>query len=109
LEREKECREFLEKYSVGEHVISGPYIEDGRWVVEVPRKHTDAVKLLEEKLKMGGKSAGVAELISEALKSKFNLSVNEEILETYSGNREFAEFLVEFLEGKPFWLKANQA
>lgn len=109
LEREEECENFLGKY-VGNHgVISGPYIENGRWVVEVPRKQSDAVKLLEEKLKEGGKNSGVAELICGAFKNGFNVMVKSDVLEVYSSNAEFAEFLTTFLEGKPFWLKTAKA
>jgi len=39
-------------------VISGPYIEDGRWVVEIKRKFTDVVGLLKEKLEDGTKHRG---------------------------------------------------
>ena len=109
LEREEECANFLSKYRDNGSVVSGPFIEDGRWVVEVPRKHTDAVELLQEKLKEGGRNTGVADLISEALKDWFNLSVNSEISEVYSGNKAFAEFLTEFVDGKPFWLKPDEA
>jgi len=74
-------------------------------VVEVPRKYTDAVAFLCEKLKEGGKNTGVADLISQALKDGFKLLVNGEVSEVYSGNQAFADFLTEFLDGKPFWLK----
>ena len=46
LEREAECEKYLAKYGNSDQVISGPYIEDGRWMVELPRKTTDAVILL---------------------------------------------------------------
>ena len=39
-----------------------PIIEDGRWVVELPRKSTNAAILFREKLADGGKNSGVAEL-----------------------------------------------
>ncbi|HLC01203.1 MAG TPA: CCA tRNA nucleotidyltransferase [Candidatus Bathyarchaeia archaeon] len=109
LERENECENFLSKYADNNSVVSGPYIEDGRWLVEIQRKHTDAVELLTEKLKDGGRNAGVAELISEALKEEFNIKVNGEVLNVYSCNSAFAEFLTDFLSGKPFWLKPNEA
>lgn len=35
---------FLEKYTAG--VFSGPYIDDGRYYVEIPRKHTLAAEVL---------------------------------------------------------------
>ena len=40
LEREAECEKYLTKYAGDERVISGPYIEDGRWMVELhTQKH----------------------------------------------------------------------
>ena len=105
LEREAECENFLAKYAGNENVISGPYIEDGRWIVEVPRKTTDAVALLKEKLADGGKNAGVAELIAKSIRKNHKILVNDEITELYEENADFAEFLTDFLSGKPFWLK----
>jgi tRNA nucleotidyltransferase (CCA-adding enzyme) len=107
LERETECQKYLEKYSGNERVISGPYIEDGRWMVELPRKTTDAAVLLEEKLADGGRSAGVADLIAKTIRKDLKVLVDGEVLEMYEGNADFAEFLTYFLLGKPFWLKTN--
>jgi tRNA nucleotidyltransferase (CCA-adding enzyme) len=105
LEREKECEKFLSKYAHSNDVVSGPYIEDGRWVVELRRKVTDAVEFLKEKLKDGGRNVGAAELISQAFREKLGILVNSEVIQVYDGDREFAEFLIGFLSGKPFWLK----
>jgi tRNA nucleotidyltransferase (CCA-adding enzyme) len=107
---EKECENFLAKYSHGNSdVVSGPYIEDGRWVVELQRHFTDVVEFLREELKEGGRNIGVAELVSQALKEKYGILVNNEICEVYIGHRDFAEFLTDFLKGKPFWLKTATA
>jgi hypothetical protein len=73
----------------------------------LPRKTTDAVALLREKLADGGKNAGVAELIAKAMRKNLQVRVNGEVLEVYRGNEEFAVFLTDFLCGKPFWLKAQ--
>ncbi len=105
LEREAECEKYLAKYADNEKVISGPYIEDGRWMVELPRKTTDAVVLLKEKLADGGKNAGVADLIAKTIQKNLKVLVNSEVLEVYEGNVDFAEVLTDFLLGKPFWLK----
>lgn len=105
LEREAECEKYIAKYGDNERVISGPYIKDGRWMVELPRKTTDAVVLLKEKLADGGKNVGVADLIAKAIQKNLKVLVNGEALEVYEGNRDFAEFLTDFLSGKPFWLK----
>ena len=107
LERQAECESFLAKYSGNPQVVSGPYIEDARWIVMVPRKNIDAAALLKKTLLDGGKNAGVSELIAEALKKEFLILVNGEIIKTCKSNRDFAEFLTGFLVGKPFWLEAQ--
>jgi tRNA nucleotidyltransferase (CCA-adding enzyme) len=105
LEREPECKSFLEKYVWNEHITSGPFVEDGRWMVLLPRKTTDVVMLLRDKLAGGGKSVGVADLIAESIRKKLKVMVNGEISGVYSENGDFAVFLTEFTSGRPFWLK----
>jgi len=104
LERQGECERFLAKYVDKSNVHVGPYIEDDRWVVEMPRRYSNATILLQEKLADGGKSAGIAELVTEAIKQNCKVMVDGEILEIYRENADFAVFLTEFLTGKPFWL-----
>lgn len=105
LEKESECEKFLLKHQNASRTVSGPYVEDGRWVVQVRRNYTDACALLREKLKDGGKNAGVAEGISYVLKKGFRVFVNEEVVKVYEKNNEFAGFLTDFLSGKPKWLE----
>jgi tRNA nucleotidyltransferase (CCA-adding enzyme) len=106
LEKEHECEKFLLKHLNNLGTVSGPHIEGGRWVVELRRKYTDAVALLSEKLKDGGRSAGVAKQISHMLGKGFRILVNDEIVEIYEKNSGFAKFLTEFLSGKPKWLES---
>jgi tRNA nucleotidyltransferase (CCA-adding enzyme) len=107
LEREAESEKFLDKYALDSQVLSGPYVEDERWVVEVPRKSTDAAVLFREKLADGGKNAGVAELVAKATQQDFKVLVNGEVLKVYVENSDFAVFLTEFLTHKPFWLETH--
>jgi tRNA nucleotidyltransferase (CCA-adding enzyme) len=109
LKREKESENFLSKYVSNNDVVSGPYIEDGRWVVELRRKFTDVVELMKEKLEDGGKNVGVADLISQKFREKLEITVNSEVVQVYESNSDFAEFLTGFLSGKPFWLDAADA
>lgn len=104
LERKSECKRFLQKHANSSNTLSGPRVEEGRWIVEVKRKYVDIVKLLEATLRKGGRNSGIAELVSHTVARSLKILINEEILPTYSGNREFAEFLTEYLEGKPKWL-----
>lgn len=108
LEKEQECEKFLAKHQDGSGTVAGPYIEDGRWVVQVRRKYTDACLLLDEKLKDGGKNAGVADKLAQVLHKDFKVLVNEQVAEIYGKNSEFAKFLTEFLSGKPKWLETTQ-
>ena len=109
LKREKESENFLSKYASNDAVVSGPYIQDGMWVVELRRSFKDCVALLKEKLEDGGRNIGVAELISQAFRKRLVILVNSEVIQVYDSNREFAEFLTSFLSGKPFWLKPAEA
>lgn len=101
---EKECEKFLSKYKNSNEVIAGPYLEDGRWIVQIPRKYTDAKELLKIKLKTEGKNLGIPELISKTLNKKFEIKEGNEISLVYLKNQNFSEFLTDFLSATPFWL-----
>ncbi len=109
IEKKNESENFLAKYVDNAEVISGPYLENGRWTVLLPRKHINAVKLLKTKLKDGGKNTGIADLFSEAFSKRFTVARAAEIMELYESNEEFAGFLTKFLDGKPFWLESTDA
>jgi tRNA nucleotidyltransferase (CCA-adding enzyme) len=107
LEFAKECESFLQKYSANDDVVAGPFIENGRWVVELSRKFTDAAEFLKAKIESGGRNIGVAELISEAVRKVGLVLVGEDITEHYIYNAGFASFLTDFVSGKPFWLETK--
>lgn len=99
LKMKQECENFLQKHLGADSTVSGPRLEDGRWLVDVKRKHTDVVELLKEK-----RGNGVAEIVTEAAAGSLEVMVNDEILKQYSSNPEFAKFFTEYLDGKPRWL-----
>jgi tRNA nucleotidyltransferase (CCA-adding enzyme) len=106
LELERECESFLAKYANNADVIAGPFIDEGRWVVELQRRYIDAAQMLQAKISIGGREIGVAELVAKSIKERFLVLVGDEITEHYAYNETFAEFLTGFLSGKPFWLEA---
>jgi tRNA nucleotidyltransferase (CCA-adding enzyme) len=109
LERKQECEKFLAKHLNGSGTLVGPYVDGGRWVVQIRRKYVDAVDLLSESLKNGGKGSGVAEKLSESIRRGFRVLADDEISKVYSENDVFAEFLTQFIAGKPRWLESVKA
>jgi tRNA nucleotidyltransferase (CCA-adding enzyme) len=107
--KKTECENFLRKHFGSAATVSGPYIEDDRWVVEIKRKSNDVVALLSEKLKDGGRQVGVAESISRTIGKTFKVMVNEQITKLYSAEPQFAKFVTEYLNAKPRWLKKTHA
>ncbi len=95
---------FLVKYLKSDSTLSGPRVEEDRWVVYVERKYTDCVDLLEDKLKDGGRSIGIPKDLTEAMKGSREILVNMEVSAFYSSNPRFAGFLTEFIAGRPRWL-----
>jgi tRNA nucleotidyltransferase (CCA-adding enzyme) len=108
IEKGVECDRFLQKHLAASTTVSGPSLEDERWVVSLKRKHTDVVELLMAELKQGGRQVGVAELISKAVSGSLAVLVNQQIIKTYSAHSDFAEFLTEYIRGRPKWLGAHQ-
>jgi tRNA nucleotidyltransferase (CCA-adding enzyme) len=104
LRKKEDCEKFLQKHVDADSTVSGPRIEGGRWVVDVQRNYTDVAKLLKEELGNSGAGVGLAEFVSKAVADSLEVMVNDEALKLYSASPEFAEFLTEYLEGKPRWL-----
>jgi len=104
IEKRNECEKFLLKHLKSPNTTSGPYVENGRWVVEIKRKYVDVVSLFLEKLADGGRRMGVADLISQAIKDNLEVLANEEIKNLYLSDPAFGRFLTAYLERKPKWL-----
>jgi tRNA nucleotidyltransferase (CCA-adding enzyme) len=105
VERRHESEDFLQKHLRSPATLSGPRLENGRWIVDVKRKQLDVVGLLHHNLRNGGRHVGVAELIAKAMTESFKILINEEIVETYLSADDFAVFLTDYLIGKPRWLR----
>ena len=104
IEKISDCERFLKKHLNSNSTFSGPMVEGDRLIVERRRRYADAVELLKERLKNGGRGLGVASMVSEAFKKSLEILVGDEIGEFYSSNNDFAKFLTKYLIGKPQWL-----
>jgi len=103
LYQEEECKNFLQTHVNSGRTLSGPWVEDGRWVVEIRRKYSDVVELLKAEFKDKNKISAGGELSRINLKGARFL-VNVEILPVYRENQDFARFLTEYLISRPRWL-----
>ncbi|MDO8634046.1 MAG: CCA tRNA nucleotidyltransferase [archaeon] len=82
--------------------LSGPMIENGRWVVEIERQEWDAKKFVQKTLEHSKKTE--KEEIRKALKKKAKILSSKEILKKYSSDKKFAEFFSSFMRGKEVFL-----
>ena len=99
----KETMDFLKKHLGAEKTVARPWVEGNRWMVGIGRRYVDAVSLLRERLRDGGRGIGVAGKLVESIKVS-KIYVNEEIADFYTSNRGFARFLTDFLSVKPKWI-----
>ena len=102
--RRVESEKFLEKHLNREDTVSGPWIEDGRWIVEKMRRNPSAELLLKASLSSGGRAVGVASRVAESVRRGFRILLDEEIVSLYRSNRQFSSFLSSFLKGRPSWI-----
>jgi tRNA nucleotidyltransferase (CCA-adding enzyme) len=100
-----ESASFLAKHLKGTGTISGPWLEDGRWVVEKKRDFASANGLLKSVLRSGGRDVGVASEPARSFKKKVLILKNESIGPLVSKNQEFAKAVKIFLSGRPVWLE----
>ncbi|MDD5148013.1 MAG: CCA tRNA nucleotidyltransferase [Candidatus ainarchaeum sp.] len=82
--------------------LSGPRIEKGRWVLELEREFTSAEEFLKKYMKQ--LSSEETENIRKAIKKRTIILHEKNMLNLYKQNREFSEFLTQYLKGKESFL-----
>ncbi|WP_366515251.1 CCA tRNA nucleotidyltransferase [Methanoculleus sp.] len=83
------AEKFLAKY-VREEVFAGPYVEDGRYVVELPRRFTRAVDLLRSKVLF---DVALGKHVRRSIKQGWTVKAGAECWD-----EEFSGFVSGFLE-----------
>jgi tRNA nucleotidyltransferase (CCA-adding enzyme) len=102
--RATESSSFLTKHVKNSRTVSGPWIENERWVVERRRENTSALRLLSTSLKSGGKEIGVASLLADRFRKRTIILADESIGRLISEEREFAKAMRVYMAGRPTWL-----
>jgi tRNA nucleotidyltransferase (CCA-adding enzyme) len=102
--RAAESASFLAKHQRNAETVSGPWVENDRWVVQKKRPTVSARQLLLLGIRSGGKEIGVAPLLARSFRRSALVLTNDEIGQLISNNLEFARFMRTYLSGRPAWL-----
>jgi len=84
---------FLSKWRGNRDVVEGPYLKNGRWLVEIKREYSDAYVLLKDKMK----DLNLGKDLNK-LKNKAKICEDGDFV-----NEENASFWTEYIIGKPPW------
>lgn len=93
---------FLEKHR-GD--FFGPYIENGRWYVDVPRTVSSPEIALYTAVSRALEGGSVGRHVAESMSKGFEVVRGRAIIPFYVRNREFARWFSSFLLRRPIWLK----
>ncbi len=101
----KDSLKFLHEYSTNANIISGPYIEDRRWVIYLTNKGQHINEFISSLLKQNTFILDVDSFLKLEIKNKLQIHSIETDLETfYNEDIEFAEQFYFFIERKPSWI-----
>lgn len=99
-----ESAAFLAKHMKDDSTASGPWIENGRWIVQKKRAEVSARSLLASGLSSGGTDVGAASLLAQSFRKGVRILQDEAIGRLITRNDEFAKFMRTYLSGRPIWL-----
>jgi tRNA nucleotidyltransferase (CCA-adding enzyme) len=105
VDKKFESERFLKKHISSTLTLSGPRIEQEKWIVEKKREYTNVVNLLKDKLIDKKEEVGISNLVSQALIKNLEILVNFEVKKIFLENTDFTLFITKCLRGKPSWLK----
>jgi len=100
---EEGVRRFLDAHAGSDETVSGPWVEGDRWWVVTGRGARDTVAALKAFLVTGGRGVGVSKGIAEKVARGFRVLRGGEVEEALPHG--FAEYLDDFLRGRPGWLE----
>ncbi|MEM1900822.1 MAG: CCA tRNA nucleotidyltransferase [Candidatus Nezhaarchaeales archaeon] len=97
----KDVMSFLQKHTSSPRTVAGPYIEGDKLVVLTVRRASDIMSFLKNNIHR----AELSRDFVEALRGRFDIALNEEVLDVCQGRVDsYRRFLRSFLRGSPHWL-----
>ncbi|MHA1238496.1 MAG: CCA tRNA nucleotidyltransferase [Candidatus Odinarchaeia archaeon] len=95
---------FIEKYLKAPDTLSGPYIKDDRWIVEVERKIVHIRDFLHETLNKHVNQLGIGKYIKSEITKGYKVLLNLEVSELIKENEDFSRYLREFYVNRVKWI-----
>lgn len=102
--REIESQSFLTRHRGARDTIRGPWILDGRWVVEKERSFRTVELLFSAAFRDPKIGLSIPDQLATSLRRTIRILINREILRLV-GREGFEEVLSDFLTATPGWLK----
>ena len=102
VEMAENSMQFIEAHLEAETTILGPWIEGDRWWVGLKRPESSARGLVASMLRDGGRDIGISRRLSEKIKQGHEVLMGDEVGGVLEAG--FADFLYQFLRGRPGWL-----
>jgi hypothetical protein len=97
---------FLDRHLNAKDTVRGPWIEDGRWVVDKKRRILTIKQLVTMALKDRKLGLALPEQLNSSFRQNVKILENRQIVRLL--RREgFDQALSEFLVAKPAWLKTH--
>lgn len=100
-----ESSRFLGKYLAEGGRVFGPWIDGDRWYVARRRSYTDAYSLAMDILKGDLLAYGFSKDIAASIARGFKIYMDVDLLGLAEESRGFSEYLYDFLDGRPRWLR----
>jgi len=93
---------YMDIYASGRDVV-GPWIQGERFYIMTRRRHLDASAYLRGALSEYARSGGMPSLIAQRIRGRIRILVDGQV-STLARNKEAAESITEFLDGRPIWM-----
>jgi tRNA nucleotidyltransferase (CCA-adding enzyme) len=108
VERKEESRAFLDRHLRSPTTISGPWIQEGRWMVEKRRHFTELSKLIVAAAQDTTLDLAVPAQLEEGFRKRVRILQNEQALSNLD-LPGFAQALWNFMVGKPAWMRITDS
>jgi tRNA nucleotidyltransferase (CCA-adding enzyme) len=97
---------FLDRHMNAKDTVRGPWVEDGRWVVDKKRRILTIEQLISAAITDRKLGLAVPEQLEGSFRRNVKILENRKIL-SLVGLEGFDQALAEFLAAKPAWLKTH--